>query len=130
MSPRVFSIHYDLFDPAGVLMQSTRGKQAVNFVEGSGKILPELEAAIRTMKAGERREIFVPSDHLFGPREEGRVLKVPRDQVPKSNAQVGQQLTWAEDPSAPPATVIDVTGAYYIVDTNHPYAGMDLRFEV
>ena len=130
MSPRVFTIHYTLYDPAGAVMDSTRGKQPLSFVEGSGQILAELEESILSLKVGEKAEISVPSDHVFGTREEGRVMKLSRDQLPKPDLQIGQQFRVSADPDAPPATVIDVTGAFYIVDTNHPYAGSNLRFEV
>ena len=130
MNPRVFTVHYTLYDPAGTVMDSTRGRQPLSFVEGGGQILAELEAGILKLRAGDKAEILVPSDHVFGSREEGRVLKVSREQSPNPELQIGQQLRVGADPAAPPATVIDVTGAFYIVDTNHPYAGMDLRFEV
>ncbi len=129
MSPRAFTVHYTLYDPAGTVMDTTRGRQPLRFVEGSGQILAELEEGILPLGAGEKTEIFVPSDHVFGTREEGKVMKLGREQVPKTDLQIGQQFRMG-DPGAPPATVIDVTGAYYIVDTNHPYAGIDLRFEV
>ncbi len=130
MSPRVFEVHYTLYDPAGTVMDSTRGRRPLSFVEGAGQILAELEAGILPLRVGEKAEIFVPSDHVFGSREEGKVRKLSRDQLPRQDLQIGQQLRVGSDPASPPATVIDVTGAYYIVDTNHPYAGMDLRFEV
>jgi len=130
MSPRVYSVHYTLFDPAGAVMDSTREREPLTFVEGKGQILLELEEAIVDLKSGDRGEVLIPSDHVFGPREEGRVMKLGPDQLPKREMQIGQQFRLGGDPSAPPATVIDVTGAYYIVDTNHPYAGMDLRFAV
>lgn len=130
MHPRVFTVHYTLYDPAGTVMDSTRDRQPLSFVEGGGQILAELEAGILKLRAGDKADIFVPSDHVFGSREEGRVMKVSREQSPNPELQIGQQLRMGTDPGATPATVIDVTGAFYIVDTNHPYAGMDLRFEV
>lgn len=130
MSPRVFTVHYTLYDPAGTVMDSTRDRRPLSFVEGAGQILAELEEGILKLEPGDRAEISVPSDHVFGSREEGRVMKLSREQLPKPDLQIGQQFRVSGDPAAPPATVIDVTGAYYIVDTNHPYAGMDLRFEV
>lgn len=130
MSPRAFTVHYTLYDPAGTVMDSTRARSPLTFVEGAGQILAELEEGILPLGAGEKKDVFVPSDHVFGTREEGRVMKLGREQLPKPDLQIGQQFRMNPDPSVPPATVIDVTGAYYIVDTNHPYAGANLRFEV
>ena len=128
MAPRVFSIHYQIIDPSGTVMEDSRPGEPLTFMEGAGQILPDLEAGVLPLKAGEKASIAVASDHAFGAREEGRVVKIERRAGEKSELQIGQTVALGREQA--PATVIDVTGAYYIVDANHPYAGMDLRFDI
>jgi len=128
MAPRVFTIHYLIIDPSGSVMEDSREGDPLTFMEGAGQILPDLEAAVLPLQAGQKTSVDIASDHAFGPREEGRVVKVKRGPGEKSELQVGQTVALGKEQT--PATVIDVTGAYYILDSNHPFAGMDLRFDI
>lgn len=128
MAPRVFTIHYQIVDPSGAVMEDSRDGDPLTFMEGAGQILPDLEAGVLALKAGQKASLDIASDHAFGPREEGRVVKVQRNPGEKGELQIGQTVALGKEQA--PATVIDVTGAYYIVDANHPFAGMDLRFDI
>jgi FKBP-type peptidyl-prolyl cis-trans isomerase SlyD len=129
MAPRVFTIHYQILDASGSIMEDSRPGEALTFMEGAGQILPDLETAVLGLKAGQKTSVDVGSDHAFGPREEGRVVKIERGPAnEKTELQIGQTVALGKEQA--PATVIDVTGAYYIVDANHPFAGMDLRFDI
>lgn len=128
MAPRVFTIHYQILDASGSVMEDSRPGDPLTFMEGAGQILPDLEVGVLKLKAGEKGSIEVSSDHAFGPREEGRVVKIEREPKEKKALEIGQTVALGKEQA--PATVIDVTGAYYIVDANHPFAGMDLRFDI
>lgn len=128
MAPRVFTVHYKILDASGAVMEDSREGEPLTFMEGAGQILPDLEAGVLPLKVGQKASLDVASDHAFGPREEGRVVKVERQASDKGDLQIGQMVALGREQV--PATVIDVTGAYYIVDSNHPFAGMDLRFDI
>lgn len=128
MANKVISFHYTMTTAAGEEIYSSADKEPLAFIEGSGQIMPALEAVIQGMQGGEKKKISLTADQAFGEYDKDQVFKVSRDQLPQQEITVGDQFQ--DDPEAPPLTVIEVDDDHIVMDRNHPLAGVDLVFDV
>jgi FKBP-type peptidyl-prolyl cis-trans isomerase SlyD len=127
---RLITFHYVLKDPAGRVLDTSRGGAPMPFTEGAGQIIEGLEAPLRQMAAGEKRTVVVPPERGYGVRDDSLVQKVPRARLPVDELRVGDQFQTGPDRSAPIVTVLAIEGDDVLLDANHPMAGQELHFEV
>jgi FKBP-type peptidyl-prolyl cis-trans isomerase 2/predicted Fe-Mo cluster-binding NifX family protein len=127
---RVVTLDFELKDPQGNLIESSRTGGPMRYLHGSDMILPALEKAFDGLEEGAQTVVELSSADAFGEREESRILEVPRHQLPP-DITVGA-LVSGTDPSGQRIglTVIELDDEVARVDANHPLAGKDLVFEV
>lgn len=131
LSPRVVSFHYTLKNKAGEQLESSFGSEPLMFLEGSGQIIPGLEEAIKSLKAGDKKTVTVPAAQAYGEIEADMIVEVPREKLPKKDVEVGDRFhADAGDGHAQVVQVTKVTDTMVTIDGNHPLAGQDLTFEV
>lgn len=130
MAPSVVTFHFTLRTAEGRLLDTSQGGPPVTYVEGDGTIIDGLEAALRGLPAGDRRNIVVPAARGYGERDESLVRRVSRRSVPADEVKVGDQFQTGPDRHAPIVTIVGVEGDEVVLDANHPLAGVDLHFEV
>lgn len=130
MSGRRISFHYTLRDAEGRVLDTTRGGAPLEITAGAGEIIEGLEAALGTMRAGERRLVVVPPEQGYGRREAAMVQRVPRTVLPVKDARAGDTFQAGPDRQAPVVTVVAVEGDEVVLDANHPLAGVTLHFDV
>ncbi len=130
MPQRVISFHYTLTDGSGQVIDSSEGQAPLSYMEGVGQIIPGLERQMAALKKGEKKKIGVPAAEAYGLRDDKKVIKVPREKLPKQDAKVGDQFTGGQGPNAPIFVVIEAGLNEVTLDGNHPLAGMDLTFDV
>jgi len=130
MSGRRISFHYTLRDAEGRVLDTTRGGAPLEITAGAGEIIEGLEAALGTMRAGERRLVVVPPEQGYGRREAAMVQRVPRAVLPVKDARAGDTFQAGPDRQAPVVTVVAVEGDEVVLDANHPLAGVTLHFDV
>ena len=121
------TMDYTLTLPDNTVADSTDGQEPLSYVHGQREIIPGLEKALTGMKPGEKRQIIVPADQAYGPYDEKNKVTVAKDKVPE-NIKVGSLLR-ARD-GGQPVRVVEVNDKTVVLDTNHPLAGKDLRFDV
>lgn len=127
---RVVSFHYTLTDRSGVKLDSSAGGPPLNFLEGSGQIIPGLEEQLIKLAAGDKKKIDVTAAAAYGPRNEELVIKMPKDKLPKPDIAVGDQFQTMQDGAPFVFTVVDMAADKVTLDGNHPLAGVDLTFDV
>ncbi|MDZ4675921.1 MAG: peptidylprolyl isomerase [Oligoflexia bacterium] len=132
MKTQVVSFHYTLKDKTGQTIEESQKSAPVMYLEGSGQIIPGLEAAMKQLKVGDKKEIFVVSDQAYGPRDPNLIVTLPHSQLPKGDKiEVGQQFRGESgDGHNQIFTVVEVTGTDVKMDGNHPLSGQDLTFNV
>ena len=91
------------------------------------QIIPGLEKALTGMKPGAKQQSMVPADQAYGLYEEKNTITVPKDKVPE-NVKVGTLLRSRE--GGAPVRVVEVHDKTVVIDTHHPLAGKDHRFDV
>jgi FKBP-type peptidyl-prolyl cis-trans isomerase SlyD len=125
------SIEYTLTLENKEVVDTNVGKKPLKFVQGSHEIIPGLEEALEGMKKGESKQVTVPPEQGYGPRDPQAVLEVPLDQIPPDARKVGTQLQGknAQGRVVHPR-VTEVKDQAVVLDFNHPLAGETLFFDV
>lgn len=128
---RVVSIHYTLTDDKGAEIDSSRGGEPLQYLEGAGNIIPGLEKEVKQMSKGDKKKVSIPAKDAYGEKRDDMVIDVPRTQFPKDmTLKVGDRFRGGGDDHAPMFTVIAVEGDQVKLDGNHPLAGQNLNFDV
>ena len=129
---RVVGLSYVLSDENGEMLDQSEKNQPLEYLHGSGDIIPGLEKALEGRKLGETLKVVIPPADAYGEYEVSLVDEVSRDQFPGiEDIQPGMQFQTTMDDGAP--MVINVTAVdedKVVVDGNHPLAGVTLVFEV
>lgn len=129
---KVVQIHYTGKLSDGTVFDSSEGRDALEFIFGSGMIIPGLEEGLEGMKVTDKKTIEIGFEKAYGPIQEQAKQEVPRAQLPKDvPLEVGMQLA-AQGPQGQPmpVTVAELKEETVVMDFNHPLAGKDLTFEV
>ncbi len=125
-------IHYtgSLLD--GSVFDSSEGRDPLEFVVGSGQIIPGLDTAMPGLVAGDKKRVEIACVEAYGPINPAMRQAIPREGIPDDiPLEPGTQLQMqTPDGQALPVTVVDADEATVTLDGNHPLAGQDLIFEI
>jgi FKBP-type peptidyl-prolyl cis-trans isomerase SlyD len=111
------------------------GDQPLEYLHGSGRLLPALERALEGKVPGERFVVTLPPEDAYGQRDKALQQRVDAaefggvDQVEAgmcflAHSEEGHRVENVM------ITEVDEENGFVVVDTNHPLAGMTLEFDV
>ena len=125
-------IHYTGTLHDGTTIDSSEGRDPLEFQVGSGQIIPGLDKAIPGMEVGEKKTVNVPCDEAYGPVDPQMRQAVPREGIPADiPLDLGTRLQMqTQQGQVTPVTVVEVTDEQVMLDANHPLAGQDLTFAI
>ena len=126
------SIHYTGRLDDGSVFDSSQGRDPLQFVVGSGQIIPGLDEAIPGMSEGETKTVSVEPELAYGPVNPDARQAVPRESIPDDiPLDIGTPLQ-VQTPQGQtvPVTVAEVTDEAVVLDANHPLAGKTLNFDI
>ena len=127
----VVAIDYTLTDDQGEVLDSSKGREPLAYLHGSGNIIPGLEKALEGKESGEAFSVRVPPEEAYGERTDELKQAVPRDMFQGvDDLQVGMQFQANAGGQTQIVTVVGIEGDQVTVDANHPMAGVALNFEV
>ena len=122
-------IEYTLTDEKGKVLDTSKGKEPLTYIDGEGQIIPGLEKALRGLHAGDQKRVVVPPEEAYGPVKP--LIEVPKERIPPQAQRVGYSLMVRNGDRPPiPVQVKEIKGKTIVLDANHPLAGMSLTFEV
>lgn len=126
------AIHYTGTLLDGSTFDSSTGRDPLEFVVGSGQIIPGLDVALPGMTVGDKKTVEIPSEQAYGPANPEMRQAVPREGIPEEiPLEIGTQLQMQTlDGQAMPVMVVDVDEATVTLDANHPLAGKDMKFDI
>ncbi|WP_176249702.1 MULTISPECIES: peptidylprolyl isomerase [unclassified Sulfitobacter] len=126
------AIHYTGTLLDGSTFDSSEGREPLEFVVGSGQIIPGLDVALPGMAVGDKKTVKIGSADAYGPLNPEMRQAVPREGIPADiPLEVGTQLQMqTPDGQAMPVMVVEVDEATVTLDANHPLAGKDLQFDI
>lgn len=125
-------IHYTGTLKDGTEFDSSAGREPLQFILGSGKVIPGFENAVEGMAVGDKKTVNIPSEEAYGPRREEMVQEFPRTALPddlepeegmalQARNQGGEMIN---------LTITTVNDDSITVDGNHPLAGRALNFDI
>ncbi|GAB1255753.1 FKBP-type peptidyl-prolyl cis-trans isomerase [Aurantivibrio plasticivorans] len=128
----VVSMHYTLKNDEGEVIDTSEGRDPLNYLHGSGNIIPGLENALVGKTTGDKLDVRVEAAEGYG-----EVVPELVQTIDKSLFQgvdkVEEGMTFnAQGPNGQVQQVVvkAVEGDEVTIDANHPLAGVALNFSV
>lgn len=123
-------VHYTGRLDDGTVFDSSKDKDPLAFVLGTGHVIPGFEKAVEGLTEGEKVSTTIAPEDAYGPRSEELVLTVPHDKFPEA-PELGQRFEMSTpDGQRMPVTVTEVKDEAVEIDANHPLAGRQLKFDL
>ena len=125
-------VHYRGTLSDGKEFDSSQGREPLEFVLGSGQVIPGFEQAILGMNAGESKTVVIVAAEAYGPHRPEMTQEIPRSAIP-SDIELSEGLVLqAQSPEGRTLSfsVVSFDEERVKVDGNHPLAGQDLTFEL
>ena len=127
----VVSLHYDLTDPSGTRLGSTREGEPLAILYGHGGILPGIERALAGRPAGDRFQLVLQPEEAFGLRLKGSARRVSKKHVlGRKRLSPGMPVYVRTREGPRLATVLKVGSSVVDIDANHPLAGITVHADV
>jgi peptidylprolyl isomerase len=114
----------------GTEFDSSEGREPLEFVVGSGQVIPGFDTAVLGLQRGESVTVTIPAAEAYGDHDDEGLQQFPIGSFPSA-----PEVGWAVELSGPegqrvPATVAGVDEEFVTLDFNHPLAGQDLTFDI
>jgi len=127
----VVSFHYKLEEVGGEYKEDSGGGDPMLYLHGHRGILPGLEDAMKGKVAGDKFSVQVPPENGYGLRRDNSVQRVPvKHLIGQKKPKLGELVTVNAKTGKVNATVVKVGRHNVDVDTNHPLAGKELKFDI
>jgi len=113
-------------------LESTRGKEPLEFMVGGGNVIPGLESQMMGMAVGDEKKIIVAAKDAYGEIDPGAFKEVPKSSMPPEAELKPGLVVEVEDPQGGtfPGVVWEVREQSVVLNFNHPLAGQTLEFDV
>lgn len=103
----------------------------VSYVHGYGQVLPAIEAALVGKAAGDHVSFTTAPDDAFGPHEAAGVFEIEKDGLDgAADLTPGEEVVATGPDGEIFMRILEVRDSSLLVDTNHPLAGKNLKFEL
>jgi FKBP-type peptidyl-prolyl cis-trans isomerase 2 len=108
------------------------GGKPLEFVAGSGMVIPGFDNAVLGMEKDEEKTVTIEPAEAYGEVNPELVREIPRNVLPKDQEpKKGMMLVMsAPDGRQIPAVISEVTEESVKIDLNHPLAGKKLIFKI
>lgn len=125
-------VHYTGTLTDGTQFDSSEGRDPLEFVVGSGMVIPGFDNGVVGMEIGETRTLEIPAKDAYGQKSEEMIVSIPRGEFGEGfTAEIGEQLLiQLGDGNQIPVTITQIDEETVTLDANHKLAGNDLIFTV
>ena len=129
---RVILLDYSVKVDTGQVVEASTGKAPIEYLHGSGQILPALERALEGLGEGDQASFSIAPGEAYGERKDDNIVSLPKTLFPAEvKLEKGLCLyAKASGGQSYPITVQEIQEDRVLVDLNHPLAGERLFFEV
>ena len=122
-------------DSDGKVLEELQESKPLNFVFGSGKLLPSFEANILSLASGDPFSFNLDAANAYGDRREDMIIDVPISvfendgKIDENICRVGNEVPMVDGSGNPFYGVINEISENIVkMDFNHPMAGINLYF--
>ncbi len=127
----VAAFHYTLTDDQGQVIDSSKGREPLTYLHGSGQIVPGLERQMEGRQAGDSFTAEVAPEEGYGVHHAELMQEVPKAAFQGvEDIQPGMQFQGRGPQGEINVTVARVEGDTVFIDGNHPLAGQTLHFAI
>jgi FKBP-type peptidyl-prolyl cis-trans isomerase SlyD len=114
------------------VVDTSEGHEPIEFIQGTGNIIPGLERELYGMAIGEDKDVVVAASDGYGDMDSEAFMDVPRSQFPDTiPMEIGTVLELHDQSGRPMHARIDQVGDETVrLDFNHPLAGKELHFSI
>jgi len=128
---KVVSIDYTLKNDDGQVLDTSEGREPLNFIHGNGQLIPGLEEALEGKVKDDKLNVSIPPEKGYGMRSEQMIHAVDRSNF-EAGAEIeeGMQFQAQMDQGVQLLTVVKVEDDKVTLDGNHPLADQTLHFDV
>ncbi len=123
----VASIHYTLKDNEGNVLDSSAGREPLQYLHGAGNLIIGMEEGLEGKKTGDKMKLKIAPAKGYGEKDDTLVQQVPRSAFGSQKVEKGMQF---QTNQGQVVTVTHVGLEAVTVDANHPLAGVELNFDV
>ena len=124
-------VHYTGTLGDGTEFDSSYEREPLEFVIGSGMIIPGFEKAILGKAAGDKVTTTIPASEAYGDKNPELIAVVPREEIPANiTPEVGMMLQVGTEGGDMDVTITRVDDKEIELDGNHPLAGQELTFVI
>ena len=128
---KVVSFHYTLTGSNGEQMESSRERDPMTYLHGSGNIIRGLENAMEGRVAGDTFQVTVEPAEAYGERRAANLQRISAKHFPNPRSLKPGQVIGLQTKQGPVQVTVVKVGRFNIdVDANHPLAGHELTFDV
>ena len=128
---KAVTLDYTLSDETGATLETSRGKEPLTYVHGSGGLIKGFEAAMEGRSESDKFSFTVKPEDGYGEHRHELLFQATREQlngIPE--LAVGMPLKVQTPDGALVVTVAGFEGEKVLLDGNHPLAGKKLTFAV
>ncbi|MCK5581727.1 MAG: peptidylprolyl isomerase [Candidatus Omnitrophica bacterium] len=114
------------------VIDTSRGKEPLEYVQGAGNIIPGLEAKMEGLTVGDERTVVVGPEDAYGVVKPEAIQEVPKEMFPADlKLAVGMMIPLQDNEGRMIQATVDSVGEQKVVlNFNHPLAGKELTFDV
>ena len=129
----VVSMDYTLTLDDGEVVDSSEGREPLEFLHGRGQIIPGLEKELYGMTVGDAKKVAVAPTDGYGVPDDDAFQLYPREAFPDNmdlKEGMGLHMRDTESDQVIEAYVYEIRPDGVVLDFNHPLAGETLYFDV
>lgn len=124
-------VHYTGTFDDGVVFDSSRERDPMEFVVGAKQVIPGFDQALLGMTIGESKKIRISEEDAYGSYNPEMSMDVGLDQFEDGlTPEVGQQFQVEMGGNQVVLMVKEVHDDKVVLDANHPMAGKTLNFDI
>ena len=126
----VVTMHYELRDAAGDLLDSSNEQEPLVYLHGANNIIVGLEEKLEGRNVGDEIKAEVSPEKGYGMPVEALIQEVPKAAFGAEieQVEVGMRFQAETEQGPVPVVVTAVENDMVTVDGNHPLAGKELFF--
>ncbi len=125
----VVQFSYVLKDIAGKVLEDSQGGEPTTYMHGHGGMLPALEKELAGLSTG--AQVSAKLSQPYGPNHPDSVQRVPLKHLRAKKKPEPGSIVVVQGKDGPRQVTVVKVGRYSVdIDTNHPFAGMDLIFDI
>ncbi len=128
----VVKFEYTLKDKDGNVIDTSAGREPLEYLQGAGNIIPGLEKEMEGLSVGDKKHVEVSPEEGYGVSDPALVIEVPRSSIEfPGTIELGMRFHAQDANGGVHAfSVVGVTDEKIKLDGNHPLAGATLFFDV